>query len=88
MGIIASIIGGLIVGALARLFLKGKQPMGILITIILGIVGAVIGYYIAQALGVANTNGIDWIRWIISIVVAMIAISIYLAIANKKSVRS
>lgn len=88
MGIIASIIGGIIVGALARLFLKGKQPMGILITIILGIVGTVIGYYIAQALGVANTNGIDWIRWIISIVVAMIAISIYLAIANKKSVRS
>lgn len=88
MGIIASIIGGIIVGALARLFMKGKQPMGILITIVLGIIGAVIGYYIAQALGVATTNGIDWIRWAISIVVAMILIAIYLAVTNRKSVRS
>lgn len=88
MGVIGAIIGGAIVGALARLFLKGKQPMGILITIVLGIVGAVVGYYIAAALGVAQTNGIDWIRWIISVVVAMILISIYLAIANRRSVRS
>ncbi|MEO6955728.1 MAG: GlsB/YeaQ/YmgE family stress response membrane protein [Antricoccus sp.] len=88
MGVIGAIIGGAIVGALARLFLKGKQPMGILITIVLGIIGAVIGYYIAAALGVAQTNGIDWIRWIISVVVAMILISIYLAVANRRSVRS
>lgn len=87
MGVIGAIIGGAILGALARLFLKGKQPIGILITIVLGIIGAVVGYYIAAALGMAQTNGINWIRWI-SIVVAMILISIYLAVANRKSVRN
>ncbi|PRZ44394.1 putative membrane protein YeaQ/YmgE (transglycosylase-associated protein family) [Antricoccus suffuscus] len=86
MGIFAAIITGAIIGALARLFMKGKQPIGILWTIIIGIVAAVVGYYIAQAFGVADTNGFDWIRWIISVVLAIIGISIYLGVTNKKSV--
>lgn len=86
MGIFATIISGAIIGALARLFMKGKQPIGILWTIIIGIVAAIIGYYIAQALGVADTSGFDWIRWIISVVLAIIGISIYLGATNKKSV--
>ncbi len=86
MGIFATIITGAILGALARLFMKGKQPIGVLWTIIIGIVAAVIGYYIAQALGVADTNGFDWIRWIISVVLAIIGIGIYLGATNKKSV--
>lgn len=85
MHIIGLIIAGLIVGALARLFMKGNQNMGMIVTIVLGIIGTIGGYYLAGALGVAETNGIDWIRWIISIVLAIILISIYLAITQRKT---
>ena len=82
--IIGIIIFGAIIGALARLFMKGDQNLGILWTIILGILGALAGYWLSGLFGVENTDGIDWIRWIISIVAAMIFISVYLGITNKK----
>ena len=68
--IIVLIIIGAIVGALARLVLPGRQAYGMVITIVLGIVGVLIGYWLSGLLGVAHTKGIDWIRWIISIGVA------------------
>jgi uncharacterized membrane protein YeaQ/YmgE (transglycosylase-associated protein family) len=68
--IIVLIIIGAIVGALARLVLPGRQAYGMVVTIILGIVGVLIGYWLAGLLGVAHTKGIDWVRWVISIGVA------------------
>jgi uncharacterized membrane protein YeaQ/YmgE (transglycosylase-associated protein family) len=70
--IIVLIIVGAIVGALARLVLPGRQSYGMVVTIILGIVGVLIGYWLAGLLGVGHTKGIDWIRWIISIAVAAV----------------
>lgn len=85
--IIGLIIFGAVIGALARLFMKGSQPIGVLWTIILGILGALVGYWLSGLLGVEDTNGIDWIRWIISIVVSIIFISVYLGATGKKSRR-
>ncbi|HCX86238.1 MAG TPA: GlsB/YeaQ/YmgE family stress response membrane protein [Micrococcales bacterium] len=85
MSIIGSIIAGIIVGALARLVMPGKQNISVLVTILLGIVGALLGWLIAGWLGVQQTDGLDWIRWIISIVVAAIAISVYLGIRGRSS---
>ena len=76
--IIGLVIFGAIIGALARFFMKGDQNIGMLWTIILGALGALVGYWLAGLLGVANTSGIDWIRWFISIIVAMVFIGIYL----------
>jgi uncharacterized membrane protein YeaQ/YmgE (transglycosylase-associated protein family) len=45
----------------------------------------IIGYYLAAALGVAATNGIDWLRWIISIIVAVILIAIYGAVTGRRN---
>ena len=81
--IIGIIIAGAIIGALARLFMRGDQPIGILWTIILGALGAWVGTWIAGLLGVADTSGIDWIRWIISIVLAMVFIGAYLAVRGR-----
>ncbi|MEE6273468.1 GlsB/YeaQ/YmgE family stress response membrane protein [Georgenia wangjunii] len=81
--IIGIIIAGAIIGALARLFMKGDQNLGILWTIILGALGALVGTWIAGLIGVDDTDGIDWIRWAISIVMAILFISIYLGITNK-----
>ena len=57
MGIIAWIVLGLIAGAIAKLLMPGDDPGGFIITILLGIAGAIVGGFIAVALGLSN--GID-----------------------------
>jgi len=88
MTIIGLIIAGIIIGALARLFLPGRQNIGIIATIIVGILGTLLGYWIAGALGVSHTNGVDWIRWIISIIVAMVLVGITAAILGRNDRRT
>lgn len=85
MSIIGTIIFGAIIGALARLFMRGSQPIGILWTIIVGIIAALIGYWIASLLGVESTSGVDWIRWIISIIVAIIGVGIVVGIRGGRT---
>ncbi len=75
-GIISAIIVGLIIGALGRLVLPGRQNISIIWTIVVGIVAAIIGTLIVNALGVGNTKGIDWIELIIQIVLAAIGVAI------------
>jgi uncharacterized membrane protein YeaQ/YmgE (transglycosylase-associated protein family) len=74
--IIWIIIAGLIIGALARLVLRGRQNLPIWLTIVAGIIGALIGNVIASAVGVGHTGGVDWIRHILQIAVAAGAILI------------
>jgi uncharacterized membrane protein YeaQ/YmgE (transglycosylase-associated protein family) len=74
--IIMAIIVGAIVGALGRLFLPGRQNIGILATIGIGIVAAIIGTLIAGALGVRDTPGIDWIQLIIQIALAAVGVAL------------
>ena len=52
MGILSWIVMGLIVGVLAKFIMPGKDPGGIIITIILGICGALLAKYLGQALGI------------------------------------
>lgn len=84
--IIGLIIFGAILGALARLFLRGRQNIGIIWTVVLGILGALVGYWIAAALGVASTPGIDWIRDIISVIASMSFISAFVSIRARRRV--
>jgi uncharacterized membrane protein YeaQ/YmgE (transglycosylase-associated protein family) len=80
--VIGLIIFGAIIGALARFFMKGNQNIGMVWTIILGALGALVGYWLAGLFGVANTNGIDWIRWFLSVICAIVFISIYLGVTR------
>ncbi|WP_328294744.1 GlsB/YeaQ/YmgE family stress response membrane protein [Kineococcus sp. NBC_00420] len=75
-GIITAIVVGLIIGALARLVLPGRQNISILLTIVVGIVAALIGTAIARGTGVADTKGFDWIELIFQVVIAAIGVSI------------
>jgi len=75
--IISAIVVGAIIGALGRLVVRGKQNISILATIVIGIIAALIGTFIANALGVGNTNGIDWIKLIIQVVLAAVGVSFY-----------
>ena len=70
MSFLWAIIAGLIIGLIARAILPGRQNIPIWLTILLGVLGAVIGNVIATALGVGDTGGIDWIRHIIQIAAA------------------
>ncbi|HSA50975.1 MAG TPA: GlsB/YeaQ/YmgE family stress response membrane protein [Yinghuangia sp.] len=82
--VIGLIFAGIIIGALARLFLPGKQSIGMLATIGVGIVGTLAGYGIAAAIGVKETAGVDWIRWIISIAIAAALVSLVAAFMGKR----
>jgi len=75
-GFITAIIIGLIIGALGRLVVPGKQDIPIWLTMLIGVVAALIGTFIAAALGVANTRGIDWIELVIQVVLAAIGVAI------------
>jgi uncharacterized membrane protein YeaQ/YmgE (transglycosylase-associated protein family) len=59
MGILAWAVFGLIAGAIARLLMPGKQPGGIILTIILGVVGAIVGGYIGTLLGFGDISGFN-----------------------------
>ncbi len=75
--IIGAILIGLLIGPLARLVMPGKQNISVGMTIVLGFVAALLGGWIAQLLGVGDTDGIDWIKLLIQVVVAAIFIGIY-----------
>ena len=47
-------------------------------------VGSIVGGAVASFFGVAHTNGVDWIRWGLSLVAAIIAISVYLSVTGRK----
>src|SRR5918998_5568847 len=68
-GIISALLVGIVVGALGRLVVPGRQHIPIWLTIVIGIVAAFIGTGIARALGVPTvTNGIDWLELIVQVV--------------------
>ncbi|GAA3367640.1 GlsB/YeaQ/YmgE family stress response membrane protein [Streptomyces sannanensis] len=74
-GIFSAIVIGAVIGVLGRLALPGRQRIGILWTIAVGIVAALIGSGIASALGVADTKGIDWVEWGIQIALAAVGVA-------------
>ena len=59
MGILAWIIMGLIVGVLAKFFMPGRDPGGIVVTILLGIGGAFVGGYLGSILGLGTVTGFN-----------------------------
>ncbi len=76
MGLIGSLVAGAVIAIIASLIQRGKSGMPWWGNWIAGIGGAVIGYYLAALLGVESTGGLDWIRWIISVVVAVILLGV------------
>jgi uncharacterized membrane protein YeaQ/YmgE (transglycosylase-associated protein family) len=69
--IVSAVVIGAIIGALARLLVPGKQNMSIGITLVVGIVAALIGTLIAHAFGWADTRGIDWVEHILQLALAI-----------------
>ena len=76
LNIIWAIIAGLVIGLLAKLVVPGRQAIPLWLTIILGIIGGLVGNWLASVIGVRHTSGIDWIRHILQIVAAAVLIAI------------
>lgn len=88
-GIISAIVVGLILGLLGRLVVPGRQSIPLWLTIIVGIVAAFIGGFIASALGYGNANGgIPWLLIIIQIIVAAILVVLTANLYGRRGVRS
>ncbi|MGA5462302.1 GlsB/YeaQ/YmgE family stress response membrane protein [Mycobacterium sp. NPDC050041] len=85
--IISAIIGGLIIGALARLVMPGKQNIGVIMTIVLGVLGSFIGSWACYNLFGYQNEGGGWavIPFIVGIIVAAVLIAIYLAVTGRKT---
>ena len=79
--VLVYIVVGLVVGALARLIIPGRQPMGILATIVIGIVAAVIGGLLWNAIFPSNSG----IAWIASIALAVLFVWIYAGATRSSS---
>ena len=88
MGFIWMIIIGLIAGALARLIMPGRDPMGIVMTIILGIVGSILGGLVSWAIWGADTRGSGFrpAGLLLSILGAIIVLWIYRMIKSRSTV--
>lgn len=84
--ILGAIIVGLIVGALARLVMPGKQNIGVIMTIVLGALGSFLGSWLVYSLGYSNSNGgFEIIPFLVGIIVAILLIAAYLGITGRKN---
>lgn len=87
LGIITALIVGLIVGALGRLVVPGRQNMPMWLHMLIGVGAALLGTVIARAAGIATeTSGIDWRELLVQVVVAAIAVAIVAGVGGRRSV--
>jgi uncharacterized membrane protein YeaQ/YmgE (transglycosylase-associated protein family) len=89
VAIIWLLIVGLIIGLLGKFVAPGSRDnTPIWLTLLCGIGGVLLGYYVSGALGVAQTNGVDWIRWIISIAIAAVLVMLASSLTGRSRRRS
>jgi uncharacterized membrane protein YeaQ/YmgE (transglycosylase-associated protein family) len=73
--IIWIVIVGAILGVLAKMLLPGKQAIPIWLTVLCGMIGALLGNWLASAIGVRHTSGIDWIRHLLQLIGALVVVA-------------
>ena len=85
MGIIGWIVLGLLAGAIAKAILPGDDPGGIIVTMLIGIAGALVGGFIASALNIGDLgNFFDLGTWIIAILGAILLLLAYRAVIARR----
>ncbi|MET1004404.1 GlsB/YeaQ/YmgE family stress response membrane protein [Actinoplanes sp. NPDC049599] len=85
-GIITALIVGLIIGALGRLVVPGKQNIPIWLTMVIGVVAALLGTVLARAFGVDSTGGIDWIELLFQVLLAAVGVALVVGIGGRRGV--
>jgi uncharacterized membrane protein YeaQ/YmgE (transglycosylase-associated protein family) len=86
MEIIWLIIVGAIIGLLGKLVAPGdKDNIPIWLTILCGIGGVILGYYIYSAFGGDGSGGVDWVKWIVAVVTAAVLVMIASTLTGKNT---
>ncbi|MBW3609801.1 MAG: GlsB/YeaQ/YmgE family stress response membrane protein [Actinobacteria bacterium] len=86
MGILGWIVLGLLAGAIAKAIMPGDDPGGIIVTMLIGIVGAIVGGLIASALNIGELGSFfDLGTWIIAILGALLLLGIYRMVAGNRA---
>ena len=87
MGIIGWILLGIVAGVIAKALLPGNDPGGAIITVVIGIVGALLGGFLARALGLGDPidEFFDISTWLAAIVGSMILLLIYRAVTGRRT---
>jgi uncharacterized membrane protein YeaQ/YmgE (transglycosylase-associated protein family) len=75
-GIITAILVGLVIGLLARLVLPGRQPIGLIVTVLVGIGAALLGTWITNEAGWGDAKGYDLVEFLAQLVLAVIGVAI------------
>ena len=87
-GVISAIIIGAIIGALARLILPGRRRIPIWLTILVGVVAALVGTWLARVLGIPTaTQGVDWLELLVQLVVGVIGVAIVAGAYSRRGIR-
>jgi uncharacterized membrane protein YeaQ/YmgE (transglycosylase-associated protein family) len=84
MGILSWIVFGLIAGAIAKFLTPGRDPGGCIITIIIGIVGSLLGGFIATRLGYGGISGFDFRSFVIAILGAILLLFIWRLLSGRR----
>lgn len=88
MEIIGVIIAGIIIGLLGKLVAPGdKDNIPLWLTILCGIGGVILGWYVYAAFGGDGSSGVDWVRWIVAILVAAVLVVIASTLTGRNSGR-
>ena len=83
--IVGAIFVGLIVGALARLILPGKQNIGVIMTILLGALGSFIGsWFTYRLVHTTDTGRFELTAFLVGIIIAVVLIAIYVGITGRR----
>ncbi len=83
MAILSWIVFGLVIGFIAKLLMPGRDPGGFIVTILLGIAGALVGGFIGRAMGFYGPN--EAAGWLISILGAIILLVLYRVMARRRT---
>ncbi len=82
MGILSWLLFGLIVGALAKWLMPGKDPGGLFVTILIGIAGAMVGGFLASLVGIGGVSGFNFGSMIIAVAGALLLLWLYRKFKN------
>ena len=86
-GVLGAIVIGAVIGALGRLVVPGKQDIPIWLTLVIGVVAAILGTLLAGALDVAETPGIDWIELLLQVGFAAVGVALVAGLRGRGRTR-
>ena len=89
MEIIGVIVAGIVIGLLGKFVAPGnRDDIPLWLTVLCGVGGVVVGWYVYVALGGNGSPGIDWTRWIVAVLVAAVLVVIASALTGRSRTRT